>query len=115
MFCNCSNLKTIYCNEDWSKLSITNGWAMFDGCTSLVGGKGTKAYDAGSGLSAAHPDNSLVPGYFTGEETSTNQLYKIVVGDILHVRYDKESTLIGGISINYNLNADDRNAVKTIK
>ena len=44
-----------------------------------------------------------------------SRLYKIVVGDILHVRYDKESTLIGGISINYNLNADDRNAVKTIK
>ena len=43
------------------------------------------------------------------------KLYKIVVGDILHVRYDKESTLIGGISINYNLNADDRNAVKTIQ
>lgn len=44
-----------------------------------------------------------------------SKLYKIVVGDILHVRYDKESTLIGGISINYNLNADDKNAVKTIK
>ena len=113
MFANCSNLKTIYCNEDWSKLSITNGWAMFDGCTSLVGGKGTTS--GGSGLAMAHPDNSLIPGYFTGEETYTNQLYKVVVGDILHVRYDKESTLIGGISINYNLNADDRNAVKTIK
>lgn len=113
MFCNCSNLKTIYCNEDWSKLSITDGWAMFDGCTSLVGGKGTTS--GGSGLAMAHPDNSLVPGYFTGEETYTNQLYKVVVGDILHVRYDKESTLMGGISINYNLNEDDRNAVKTIK
>ena len=113
MFCNCSNLKTIYCNEDWSKLSITDGWAMFDGCTSLVGGKGTTS--GGSGLAMAHPDNSLVPGYFTGEETYTNQLYKVVVGDILHVRYDKESTLMGGISINDILNADDRNTVKTIK
>ena len=114
MFKYCSNLKTIYCNEDLSKsTTITDGSEMFAYCSSLVGGKGTTS--GGSGLAMAHPDNSLVPGYFTGEETSTNQLYKIVVGDILHVRYDKESTLMGGISINYNLNEDDRNAVKTIK
>ncbi len=115
MFCNCSNLKTIYCNEDWSKLSITNGWAMFDGCTSLVGGKGTKAYDAGSGLSAAHPDNSLVPGYFTGEETTGNQLYMVAVGDVVHFRYDKESNLLGGIYPSKSFTYDVSSAIKTIK
>lgn len=115
MFANCSNLKTIYCKEDWSKLSITNGWAMFDGCTSLVGGKGTKAYDAGVGLSAAHPDNSLVPGYFTGEETYSNYLYKVAVGDVVHFRYDKESNLLGGINPSYNFTSDVSSAIKTIK
>ena len=45
MFADCTSLHTIYCDEDWNQLSqLTTHSAMFYGCTSLVGGKGT-AYD----------------------------------------------------------------------
>ena len=44
-----------------------------------------------------------------------SKLYKIVVGDILHVRYDKESILLGGINPSYNFTFDVRSAIKTIK
>ena len=46
MFTNCTNLKTIYCNSDWTGIPATKKTKgtllMFQGCNSLVGGKGTK-------------------------------------------------------------------------
>ena len=43
MFEKCESLKTIYCNNDWSKISkVTNtSISAFYGCKSLKGGKGT--------------------------------------------------------------------------
>ena len=71
MFKYCSNLKTIYCNEDWSKLSITNGWAMFDGCTSLVGGSKTKYDENHIDIEYARLDRgNIKPGYFTKTKTA---------------------------------------------
>ena len=45
MFQDCSALQTIYAGDVWSTYSATDTDNMFDGCTSLVGEKGT-AYDA---------------------------------------------------------------------
>ena len=66
MFDYCKKLKTIYVGEGWSTAKVENGETMFEGCTNLVGGKGT-AYDANHvDYTYAHidggPDN---PGYLT--------------------------------------------------
>ena len=70
MFYNCSSLTTIYCNDAWSCDKSTN---MFDGCTALVGGKGTK-YDANHVDAAyAHIDGGTAnPGYFTETNRTIN-------------------------------------------
>jgi surface protein len=42
IFDNCPNLKTIYVGKEWTtKEVIVNAGALFNGCTSLVGGSGT--------------------------------------------------------------------------
>ena len=41
MFCFCSNVVTIYAGDGWATDAVTNGYNMFSGCTSLVGGAGT--------------------------------------------------------------------------
>ena len=66
MFRTCPSLHTIYCRDDWSENSAINGSDMFDGCTSLVGGKET-AYDKSHiDLTYARPDGGTeAPGYFT--------------------------------------------------
>ena len=64
MFHGCSSLKTIYCDDVWNPSWSSDN--MFDGCTALVGGKGTK-YDAGkTDKTYARPDGlDDQPGYFT--------------------------------------------------
>ena len=69
---NCSNLETIYVSEKWNTDKVgENGSAMFNNCTSLVGGQGTafnnfeEFSEQTSSLYAridGGPDN---PGYFT--------------------------------------------------
>ena len=74
MFCNCENLVTIYCEKDWKRSGIS-GTDMFDGCFSLMGGRGTKFYEGPSengsyhllqndGINSAHPDDKSTPGAF---------------------------------------------------
>ena len=115
MFSDCESLTTIYRNDNWSKLAVTNGNSMFSGCTSLKGGKGTSYNSSKTGLEMAHPDNSGVGGYFTGEETSSDQLYGVLVGTTYNIRYDKEQKLCGGISDIESLSADDADKVTTVK
>jgi len=66
MFYGCSNLKTIYAGSGWTTNAVTYSPYMFNGCTSLVGGKGTtynSSYvDAGYAHIDGGPSN---PGYFT--------------------------------------------------
>ena len=66
MFYSTENLKTIYVGSGWSTAAVTNSVEMFQGCTSLVGGKGT-AYDANhTDVAYAHIDGGTDnPGYFT--------------------------------------------------
>ena len=64
MFKDCGKLKTIYCNYDWS--TFTNSDYMFNGCISLVGGKGTRFDEGISNKTYARPDGGTEsPGYFT--------------------------------------------------
>ena len=79
MFDYCPSLKTIYCNEDWSKsTALTDSDSMFADCPALVGGNGTKYNDVNpKDITYAHPDEDGNPGYFTkktatGIETITN-------------------------------------------
>ena len=76
MFKSCPKLTTIYCNNDWSSTTAlsTN---MFDGCTSLVGGKGTTYDEAFTDATYARPDGGTSqPGYFTsGDEPADYELY----------------------------------------
>ncbi len=62
----CANLVTVYVGNEWSTAAVTNSSGMFQGCTSLVGGKGT-TYDANHIDKAyAHVDGGTSnPGYFT--------------------------------------------------
>ena len=67
MFEECTNLTTIYCNEDWNaskKLESSDN--MFAGCISLVGGNETGCDGENTiDKSYARPDGIEGPGYFT--------------------------------------------------
>ena len=65
MFEGCSNLTTIYVSKGWSTKAVNVGRNMFEGCTQLVGGKGT-TYDSGHiNYTYANIDEGTSnPGYF---------------------------------------------------
>ena len=68
MFYQCSDLTTIYAGDDWNTDAVTsaNSTGMFEGCTSLVGGKGTRYNSYSVNKEYAHIDGgSDDPGYFT--------------------------------------------------
>ena len=66
MFIGCKGLKTIYCENDWSKLeNLTVSNQMFYMCDALVGGRGTKVTSDHQDASYARPDAKGQPGYFT--------------------------------------------------
>ena len=117
MFQNCSNLTTIYRNDDWSKKAkaITSGSSMFDGCTSLKGGNGTSYNSSKTDVTMAHPDNDGVPGYFTGEKTYGDQFYGVLIGNVFNIRYDKEQTIRGGISNITDLSYQEAVLVTSVK
>lgn len=70
MFAYCDGLKTILCDDNWSKrANIEKSGDMFKICSALVGGKGT-AYDNANpqDITYARPDGGeKAPGYFTGQ------------------------------------------------
>lgn len=67
MFSECSNLTTIYCDEDMSAKTGLDSEKMFVDCTSLVGGGGTKYDKDNIDAAYARPDGlGYMKGYFTG-------------------------------------------------
>ena len=79
MFSNCSKLKTIYASSLFTTNAVSSSDGMFDGCTSLVGGAGTK-YNGNytDGTYAKIDDGTNNPGYFTAETvTSSSQAYAV--------------------------------------
>ena len=98
MFSGCSSLQKIYCEKDWSQMSnITNGFNMFEGCTSLVGGRGTAFDSSNKGLEYARPDGgSAAPGYFwsTGDDGINHEdIEQIVDGQSSNRKFIKDGQL----------------------
>ena len=92
MFSDCSALKTIYCDDDWSASSVLeDSENMFDGCTALVGGKGTK-YDAGKkDKTYARPDGlDDKPGYFTAKGAGSKEIYAALSGSTMTIYFDDQ-------------------------
>ena len=71
MFRGCSNLTTIFVGSDWSTVSVTQSTGMFEDCTALVGGSGTK-YDANhiDKAYARIDGGSGNPGYLTDKNAT---------------------------------------------
>ena len=66
MFKDCSALKTIYVGEAWTMDNVDEfGYAMFSGCTNLVGGYGTTYDPAHVDFEYARIDRPGTPGYLT--------------------------------------------------
>ena len=64
MFAIDDNLQTIYVSDKWTTESVTNSDKMFSGCTSLVGGNGTKI-SSSIDKTYAKIDNYAQKGYLT--------------------------------------------------
>ena len=66
MFWQCSGLKTIYVGSEWTTTAVTDSGIMFEYCSKLIGGQGTKYTGSKTDATYARidnlPDN---PGYFT--------------------------------------------------
>ena len=81
MFKGCSKLKTIYAGGGWTVQYVISSSGMFDGCTSLKGGKGTT-------YNASHTDKEYAridggsdsPGYFS--DPNVAPAVEVVVGGI---------------------------------
>ena len=74
MFSGCSGQTTIYAGDGWSTVKIENymGTNMFYGCTSLVGGAGTRYDESHTDYTYARIDGgSDNPGYFTAKVGDT--------------------------------------------
>ena len=66
MFNDCIALTTIYVSDKWTTAKVEDGNSMFDGCISLVGGKGTTYDKNHTDHTYAHIDGGEKnPGYLT--------------------------------------------------
>ena len=82
LFAGCSKLETIYVSDDFVTTSVTADADMFDGCTSLVGGYGTRPYyDASTAAydtldkTYARIDSSTAQGFFTKKGDVAASIY----------------------------------------
>ena len=68
MFLNSNNLRTIYVGDNWTTSAVTSSENMFNGCTALIGGKGSSINEYGitdaTYANIDDPENGK-PGYFT--------------------------------------------------
>ena len=105
MFYNSTNLRTIYVGNDWSTAAVTYSGDMFNGCTNLVGGKGT-TYDANHvDKTYAHIDGGPSnPGYFTEKGPEAYACYT-PSNTTLTFYYDNQRSSRTGTT--YDLNTDD--------
>ena len=66
MFYSAASLKTIYVSDKFATSSVTSSSEMFNACTNLVGGQGTKYNYSHIDKTYAHIDGGTSsPGYFT--------------------------------------------------
>ena len=111
MFLDSKNLETIYVAGGWNMASLSTSYNMFQGCTALVGGKGT-AYDAN------HVDYEYAridggeeqPGYFTYKPSrDLNDDGKVSTADIqVIINEMKGAQQSGTVSPEKDLNNDGK-------
>ena len=86
MFYECSQLKTIYVGEKWNTDALSSSTSMFLGCTSLVGGKGTKFDSSHTDATYARIDGGAsAPGYLTGKFAAP---YAVIADGTMTFYYD---------------------------
>ena len=66
LFKGCNSLKTIYVGDGWATSNVIESEKMFEGCTNLVGGKGTR-YNSNyvDAIYARIDGGTSAPGYFS--------------------------------------------------
>lgn len=86
IFANCTSLKRIYVDDNWSTASVTQGVGVVEGSTNLIGGDGHK-YDETADYSSLVYDGYDTPGFLTynGEDKC------IVTYDYNKAGYDFDS------------------------
>lgn len=77
MFWYCSSLTTIYAGNGWSTEKVTRGDEMFEGCTSLVGGAGTKYSDYHTDYTYARIDGGTANSGYLTEKNGSSELEPI--------------------------------------
>lgn len=89
MFSGLQNLKTIQVGPDWAvnvPVSPIYDRFMFDGCVSLVGGKGTKYDENHVGAAYAHVDGGESnPGYLTMSPNYSFTISYMIDGEVYQV------------------------------
>ena len=69
MFCDCKNLKTVYVGDGWNTSKVEKSEGMFENCTNLIGGKGTKYNSEVRDKTRAIIDGGKAnPGYLTAKK-----------------------------------------------
>ena len=104
MFCNASNLKTIYVGTRWSTTLETAGSNMFSGCTSLVGGSNTEYDENIIDFTYARIDGgpySETPGYYTDIANKGKEVYMVLTdgNSKLTFYYDANKATRSGVVV----------------
>jgi len=103
MFSDCPSLKTIYTGDGWSTANVQYGGDMFTGCTSLIGGAGTRYDESHTDHTYARIDGGASnPGYFTKKSTTDKEdVDEITIKEIGKTtwcsEYDLDFTNVEGI------------------
>ena len=103
IFSGCSSLKTIYAGNGWSTAKVQYGGGTFIGCTSLVGGTGTRYDESHTDHTYARIDGGASnPGYFTEKSTTDQEdVDEITIKEIGKTtwcsEYDLDFTNVAGI------------------
>ena len=82
MFYRCDSLTTVYVGEGWTTRSVTDSERMFERCTKIVGGQGTRFDENHIDATYAHIDGGTAnPGYFTDKNAAPTHLVTMATGE----------------------------------
>ena len=109
MFYDCSSLKTIVVGGEWSTTKVIKSGSMFAGCTSLVGGDGTKFNSNYIDKTKAYAGQG---GYLTLKDGGTKEAYAVLSTDqtTLSFYYDTNKSSCSGTvytAANFRKSSDD--------
>ena len=115
MFYACSNLKTIYASDKFTTASVTYSASTFYGCTSLVGGNGTKYDSAHSNETYARIDTPSTPGYFTASGNVETYVITSYAGEGGTVTPEGDTRVSAGDSQKYTITPNPGYAVRSVR